>query len=790
MMLLLFVGATGAWAQGPGGEPFNTPTQTVCPGIQPYAVYPGNALNTFLWTITGTAGVDWTIVSGQGTPTININWANTGTLPTTFTVTFTETNASTCVTTVSVAVTVNPLPTAIAGTYGPVCIDGADITLAGLPAGGVWTGTGVSGTGPYVFDPSVGTQVLTYTYSDANGCSDTDQTTITVNPLPTAIAGTYGPVCIDGADITLAGLPAGGVWTGTGVSGTGPYVFDPSVGTQVLTYTYSDANGCSDADQTTITVNPLPTAIAGTYGPVCIDGADITLAGLPAGGVWTGTGVSGTGPYVFDPSVGTQVLTYTYSDANGCSDTDQTTITVNPLPTAIAGTYGPVCIDGADITLAGLPAGGVWTGTGVSGTGPYVFDPSVGTQVLTYTYSDANGCSDADQTTITVNPLPTAIAGTYGPVCIDGADITLAGLPAGGVWTGTGVSGTGPYVFDPSVGTQVLTYTYSDANGCSDTDQTTITVNPLPTAIAGTYGPVCIDGADITLAGLPAGGVWTGTGVSGTGPYVFDPSVGTQVLTYTYSDANGCSDADQTTITVNPLPTAIAGTYGPVCIDGADITLAGLPAGGVWTGTGVSGTGPYVFDPSVGTQVLTYTYSDANGCSDADQTTITVNPLPTAIAGTYGPVCIDGADITLAGLPAGGVWTGTGVSGTGPYVFDPSVGTQVLTYTYSDVNGCSDADQTTIIVNPLPTPSITGVSPVCEGELQSYSTTASGNTFLWTVVGGTFTGQGTNTITVTWTTAPGSVSVLETVGATGCSATDLLNVIVNPVPATSPIWHN
>jgi hypothetical protein len=670
-------------------------------------------------------------------------------------------DAGQCATTTTLTITVNPLPVVEAGTYGPVCIDAADITLVGNPSGGVWTGTGVSGTGPYVFDPSAGTQTLTYTYTDGNTCSTVATTMITVNPLPVVIAGSYGPSCSDGADITLGGTPAGGVWTGIGVSGSGPYVFDPSAGTQTLTYTYTDGNSCVNSASTTISVSLVQTVDPGTYGPVCIDAADILLGGTPAGGIWTGTGVSGGGPYVFDPSVGTQTLTYTYSDGGSCSNSATTQIIVNALPIVSAGTYGPVCIDAADITLIGSPAGGVWTGSGVTGN---QFDPSMGTQTLTYTYTDANSCAAFATTSVTVNPLPVVTAGTYGPVCIDAADITLTGSPAGGAWTGTGVTGN---QFDPSVGSQTLTYTYTDVNLCVNSAQTTITVNPLPTVIPGTYGPVCTDAADITLIGSPAGGAWTGTGVTGN---QFDPSVGTQTLTYTYTDVNLCVNSAQTTITVNPLPTVIPGTYGPVCIDDADITLVGLPSGGAWSGTGVTGN---QFDPSVGTQTLTYTYTDGNLCVNSAQTTITVNPLPTVDAGTYGPVCIDAADITLVGLPTGGVWSGTGVSGN---QFDPSVGTQTLTYTYTDGNLCVNSAQTTITVNPLPTVIPGTYGPVCidAADIALIGSPAGG---IWTgtgVTGNQFDPSvGTQTLTYTYTDGNFCVNSAQT------------TIVVNPLPVVT-----
>ncbi len=543
------------------------------------------------------------------------------------------------------------------------------------------------------FNPAtagVGMHTITYTYTAMDGCVNTCTFAITVNPLPVVTTGSYGPVCIDAADIMLSGgMPVGGAWSGTGVTGGS---FDPSVGTQTVTYTYTDINSCTNSAQTTIAVNPLPVVTTGSYGPVCIDAADITLTGSPVGGTWSGTGVTGNS---FDPSVGTQTLTYTYTNGNGCTNSAQTAITVNPLPVVTTGSYGPVCIDAADIMLSGgMPVGGIWSGTGVIGGS---FDPSVGTQNVMYTYTDGNGCTNSAQTTITVNPLPVVTTGSYGPVCIDAADITLIGSPVGGTWSGTGVTGNS---FDPSVGTQTVTYTYTDGNGCTNSAQTTITVNPLPVVTTGAYGPVCIDAADIVLnGGMPVGGTWSGTGVTGGS---FDPSVGTQTVTYTYADGNGCTNNAQTTITVNPLPVVTTGTYGPVCIDAADIVLnGGMPSGGTWSGTGVTAGS---FDPSVGTQTVTYTYTDGNGCTNSAQTTITINPLPVVTCPDNSTICINVPAYTLTGAtPAMGTYSGPGVSGG---MFNPATagaGMHTVTYSYTNGNGCTNTCTFTITVTPTST---------------------------------------------------------------------------------------
>jgi len=202
-----------------------------------------------------------------------------------------------------------------------------------------------------------------------------------------------------------------------------------------------------------------------------------------------------------------------------------------------------------------------------------------------------------------------------------------------------------------------LTYTISDGNSCINSAQAIITVYQLPVVSTGSYGPVCANVPYLPLSGTPTGGVWNGIGVSGTPGtgYVFSPSAGTQTLTYTYTDGHSCVNSSQTVIIVNPLPVVSPGTYPSVCANADNIALAGSPSGGIWSGTGVTGnqvTG-YVFDPSAGTQTLTYTYTDGNTCYKSEQVVITVHPLPVVSAGSYGPVNIGSSPISLVGTTFG-----------------------------------------------------------------------------------------------------------------------------------------
>lgn len=79
---------------------------------------------------------------------------------------------------------------------------------------------------------------------------------------------------------------------------------------------------------------------------------------------------------------------------------------------------------------------------------------------------------------------------------------------------------------------------------------------------------------------------------------------------------------------------------------------------------------------------------------------LTVNPLPIVSLAPFSTVCINWTPVTLTGgSPAGGTYSGNAVSGG---VFDPAAagaGMHTITYTYADVNGCSDTAQQLINVD-------------------------------------------------------------------------------------------
>lgn len=154
-----------------------------------------------------------------------------------------------------------------------------------------------------------------------------------------------------------------------------------------------------------------------------------------------------------------------------------------------------------------------------------------------------------------------------------------------------------------------------------------LVVHPLPTVTSSSYIDVCENEAAFTLTGgMPAGGTYSGTGVSGGS---FDPAtagVGTSNITYTYADGNGCSNSATETITVLAAPTVdFTLPFNEICLNAGSYTFTeGTPAGGTYSGPGVTAG---VFDPAIagiGTWTVQYDYTATNTCSNSDVAVIQV----------------------------------------------------------------------------------------------------------------------------------------------------------------------
>ena len=203
-----------------------------------------------------------------------------------------------------------------------VC-EGSDVNLSSSGSNTYsWTPGNISGDNVTVNVTSSTDFLVTAT--DLDGCIDTASVYVDVNPLPIVTSTiTDSLFCIDESAVSLTGNPSNGTWTGTGVSSGN---FNPSVagtGSHVLNYIFTDGNSCTDSVYQEMIVNSLPTiAISSPISFFCDYNNAVNLTSSPVGGTWVGTGVVGN---TFSPpiaGVGNYYITYEYTDANGCSNSD------------------------------------------------------------------------------------------------------------------------------------------------------------------------------------------------------------------------------------------------------------------------------------------------------------------------------------------------------------------------------------------------------------------------------------------------------------------------------------
>ncbi|MFL5753363.1 MAG: PKD domain-containing protein [Bacteroidia bacterium] len=725
---------------------------------------------------------------------------------------YTFTTGTGCVGKDTLVATVQNPSAAVAGANDTVCVNASAFNLSGFsPVGGTWSGTGITNTALGTFDPAIataGTYTLTYTFGTGT-CQTASTKEVVVDPAPVLNAGINQSICADVTAFNLSGnTPAGGTWSGTGISNAATGTFDPSVsgaGTFTLTYAFSDPlTGCSNTSTKTLTVNALPIVNAGVGTVYCDQPATLSLSGYsPAGGTWSGAGIVSAVSGTFDPSLpalGKDTLKYTFTDANGCTNSDTIINTIIAPSTAIAGANDTVCLSASSFALTGFsPAGGNWSGTAVTGAG--IFTPSTagaGTFTLTYTYG-VGTCQTTATKSVVVNALPLVNAGASQTVCVNSPSFSLSGFsPAGGSWSGTGITNASNGTFDPAasgVGSFIMTYTFTDPlTNCSNTDTSVIAVNSLPAVNAGTGYTVCDQPITVTLAGYsPAGGTWSGTGVTAAG--VFDPAtagLGNTTLSYSFTSGIGCTVTDTIVMTVIAPQVAVAGANDTICLNNGLLNFSGFtPAGGTWSGTGISNASG-VFDPAVsgvGTFTATYTYG-AGTCLTSATKTVLVKPLPVINAGVNENTCISTSAYALSGYsPAGGSWSGAGVSASG--IFDPSlagVGTVTLTYTYTDpVTNCTDTRTKTITVGALPVVAFTNPSVACINASVSFTNTTTGATsYSWSFGDG---GTSVATGPAHTYTATGNYTIhLLAASSLGCldSATKNIQLIAPPVAGFVP----
>lgn len=229
---------------------------------------------------------------------------------------------------------------------------------------------------------------------------------------------------------------------------------------------------------------------------------------------------------------------------------------------------------------------------------------------------------------VTINPSnPSICSGNSVNITASGAN-TYSWSPPTGLNTTSGAN----VIASPIVNT---TYTVTGfSSGCSDTATVVVSINSaLNIGIVSSRSiPICSgdtiiltsSGAD-TYLWSPSTALNTNTGNT----VIANPSVTT---TYTViGSSSGCTGSDDFIVTVNPLPQVVYAIPQGVCVSETSLILSGgSPTGGVYSGNAVSNNTFSPSDAGVGSYNITYSYSDANNCTNSASTMLQVFPLPNA----------------------------------------------------------------------------------------------------------------------------------------------------------------
>ncbi|MCD6010497.1 MAG: hypothetical protein K0Q79_359 [Flavipsychrobacter sp.] len=614
--------------------------------------------------------------------------------------------------TVTIPLTVNPLPASVLGSNS-LCV-GASTTLTNPFAGGVWSSaspgtSSIDSVSGVVTGISGGSTLISYTIS--TGCVRTFP--VTVNVVPPILG--IRDMCAWEDTIYISNSNPFGSYSSTGVlvaslgGGAGRVV---AMAPGIATVTYSLTIGCTLTD--TITVNPPPPLITGTTS-IC-QGTATTLANAAAGGRWSSSDsmvapIDSISGYVNGVSGGNVRITYTVI-ATGCK-TD-TPFVVTPIP--YTGTItGPsnLCV-GQTITLVDSFSGGVWSASNGSATvsGGNVTGVYPGVDTITYRITNACGTSSATHI-VTVVQMPNAGSITGPAVVCVGDTIQLINPATGGVWSNLNnksmvtVSGL---VIGINAGIDTIIYTVTNMCGV-DRAKHGVLINPLPDAGLLTGSSAVCLGDTITIASTVTGGI---LGISNANAILNGWSVRgvkTGFDTLSYSVTNSCGTAavlKQIIIDSLPYAGTITGGHG-LCI-GDSLALNASEPGGTWSesGNAISIYGSVtVKGIAAGTDMVSYSISNNCGTSVVTQS-ITINPLPEGLA-----ISRNGYTLSVPSGYAAYQWTLNGANIPGAtnntYVFTGagSYGVTVTNgfgclFTYSDykISDCTIED---IQVFPNPT---------------------------------------------------------------------------------------
>ncbi len=740
-------------------------------------------------TATGAAGFTWTPGSFTTSPVLV-----TPTVTTSYVVT--GTNGAGCSDTKTVTITVGSQPVlTITASSNTICA-GASATLTAFGTlSYTWLPGGMT-TSVVVVNPGSSTN---YTVFGVNGpaCANTTIFPLVVSPVPQVSVSPVNSTLCAGLSATLSASGASTYSWSPGTATGSQVVVSP---TSTTVYTVSgDVAGCANTATANVTILPLPViSAAASPTSICI-GSSAVLTGTGASTyTWFPPGTPGNNITVSP----TTTTTYTVdgTGANGCPNSQTMVLSVLPLPTlAISASGTAVCIgNSGTLTVTGASN---YTWLPGSQTGSVaVISP---TSPTTYTVIGDNGaCTGTASVTIGINPLPTVTAVSSASLVCGGVPVTFTATGASTyTWAPPNISGS--VVVDSPTITTVYTVTGEDANGCSNTANVSVSVNPAPIMNASANPTaICLGGSvALTGTGVVTSLTWTPTG--GNVPSFTDTPTTTTTYTLSGTDAIGCVGSATVQVVVAPIPTVNISPLGATVCAGSPATFTATGATNfTWNPGGT--TGSVVVEAPTITTTYTVTGDNGGNCPTTATVEVFVNPIPANVtATTSGTITCTTPSVTLSGSSSN---TNVTYSWTGPQGYTSSAqnptgvtvwGTFTVTASFS--TGCSSS-ATVDVPTDNSIPSVTASTSGSITCSASQVTLIAANTtfspgFAWTGPAGytssvsptTASVAGVYTVTVTDLISTCSTTAVVTVGT---HTSVFITATIVPATCTAGVTNN
>ena len=460
---------------------------------------------------------------------------------------------------------------------------------------------------------------------DANGCRDTNAR---IMSEPAAIGGSFtdstSVACPGGTTGTLTYTSTGGTpnysfsWSPAVTAGASDSIATGLIANVFYTVTVTDANFCTRIDSARLAIPTNTVSISIT------DSVEITCNGLANGQLFA------------TPSGGTAAYSYSWIKLGGGSvttgATDSIAINLAADTYRVIVTDGGSCQDSVDFTISepSLVTSVFTDSTTLNcngdNNGSVTVTPSGGTPGYTYTWSpavtlgatdsiatglsgstnyqviisDANGCNDTN--TISLSE-PTLLSSTFTDstqvTCSGASNGSLTITPSGGTqgftyaWTPAVTLGATDSIATNLSGAQAYQVVITDANGCTDTNTTSLT-DPagLSSVFTDSTALSCPGDTNGSLTVTPSGGngiytfSWSassgGTVATGTSDSIAINLTSGVVYTVTISDGNGCADTNSRSLAAptGGLNIVITDSISIGCFNGANGSLTATPTGG------------------------------------------------------------------------------------------------------------------------------------------------------------------------------------------------------------------